>query len=57
MKTLEDELGVKLLKRHNRGFSLTNAGEYFYKQSLIMVDEVERIKKATIRIANQKMIY
>ena len=54
IKSLEDELGVELLQRKNRGFTLTNAGEYFYKQSLIMVDEVERMKQAIVRIAIQK---
>lgn len=54
IKSLEDELEVELLQRKNRGFTLTNAGEYFYKQSLIMVDEVERMKQAIVRIATQK---
>lgn len=54
IKSLEDELGVKLLQRKNRGFTLTNAGEYFYKQSLLMVDEVDRVKQAIIRISTQK---
>ena len=54
IKSLEDELGVTLLQRKNRGFTLTNAGEYFYKQSLLMVDEVERIKQAIVRISTQK---
>ncbi len=54
IKSLEDELGVTLLQRKNRGFNLTNAGEYFYKQSLIMVDEVDRIKQTLIRISTQK---
>ena len=43
IKSLEDELGVELLKRSNRSFTLTSAGEYFYKQSLIMVDEVDDV--------------
>ena len=43
IKSLEDELGVTLLKKKNRGFTLTNAGEYFYKQSLLMVDEVANV--------------
>ena len=54
IKSLEDELGVKFLKRSNRSFTLTNAGEYFYKQCLIMVDEVDRIEQNLRKIATQK---
>ncbi|MBQ8912769.1 MAG: LysR family transcriptional regulator, partial [Lachnospiraceae bacterium] len=35
IKSLEDELGVKLLTRKNRSFDVTEAGEYFYKKSLV----------------------
>lgn len=34
IQALERELGVKLLERRNRKFSLTPAGEYFYKNIL-----------------------
>ncbi len=54
IKSLEDELNVKLLKRQNRGFTLTNAGEYFYKQSLVITDEIERIKQSILKISKQK---
>ena len=30
IKALEDEIGVKLITRKNRGFELTEAGEHFY---------------------------
>ena len=37
IKSLEQELGVQLLERKNRTFTLTGAGEHFYKKSLVLV--------------------
>jgi len=39
-----------LLCRENRKFSLTPAGEYFYHQSLVLLNEAERVLRETVRI-------
>jgi DNA-binding transcriptional LysR family regulator len=54
IQALEADLGLELIIRENRKFSLTPAGEYFYKHSLLLLDEAERLKKETRKIAGNK---
>lgn len=50
IKALENDLGVKLLIRENRSFHLTEAGEYLYQKSGLLLEDFERIKNETIKI-------
>ena len=52
IKKLEDELGVTLLDRHNRSFTLTAAGEHFYHKSLIIYGDIKQMIRETKRIAD-----
>lgn len=54
IRALEKELGVELLHRENRRFTLTPAGEYFYSQSKGILKEVEDIRRETIRIGQDE---
>lgn len=49
IKSLEAELGVALLDRHNRTFTPTKAGEVFYRNALIVLSDVERLRQEAIR--------
>ena len=50
IKALEDEIGVKLITRKNRSFQLTQAGEHFYKKSLVITADLEQLCRETVRI-------
>lgn len=52
IQQLEEELGVQLLDRSSRPMTLTNAGIFFYEQSVQMLARLSEIKIATQRIAN-----
>lgn len=54
IRALEKELGVELIHRENRKFTLTPAGEYFYGQSKGILGEVEDIRRETIRIGQDE---
>lgn len=49
IKSLEAELGVPLLDRHNRTFTPTKAGEVFYRNALIVLSDVQRMWQETVR--------
>jgi len=49
MKSLEDELGVRLLKRTNRGVCLTAAGVVFYEEMRAVLDRLEHAKGQAMR--------
>lgn len=51
IQALERELGFLLLERRNRKFSLTPAGELFYKKSLVLVADYERMCREAGRLA------
>lgn len=50
IKKLEDDLGVRLLERHNRTFTLTPAGEHFYRKSLVLRSDAEKLIRETQKI-------
>lgn len=53
IKKLEEEIGVKLLDRHNRTFTLTEAGEHFYRKSLVITGDIEQLVRETKRIGDK----
>ncbi len=54
IRALENELGVPLLARHNRSFSLTPAGEVFYRKSAVLLADWERLRAETRRAGEAK---
>ena len=54
IKTLENELGLQLLKRHNRTFSLTPAGELFYRKCTVLLNDLDGIIRETKAIGRNE---
>lgn len=54
IKALEQELGVQLLIRHNRTFSLTPAGELFAQRGTVLLADYEKLCSDVKRIDHDK---
>lgn len=52
INNLENDIGVRLIERGNRKFSLTPAGEYFYKYGKELLLTAEHLRDETKRIAS-----
>lgn len=52
VQALERELGFELLERKNRRFTITPAGEYVYKKSLVLIADYERMRVEAARLSN-----
>ena len=50
IQALEAELGVKLLERFKRRFTLTPAGELFYRRSVLITADLEQLRRDTLRV-------
>ena len=50
IQALEAELGVKLLERSRRRFTLTPAGELFYRRSVLITADLEQLRRDTLRV-------
>lgn len=51
VQALEREIGVELLHRKNRSFTLTAAGEHFYRKGRSLLNEFDRLCQETAEIA------
>ncbi len=55
IQVLEQQLGVTLLERKNRRFTLTAAGKHFYEKSLILTADFDKLCTETLRIARREV--
>ena len=53
IKALEEELGVRLIERSGRKLALTEAGDYFYSHSRMVLSDYEKVCAEAKRIANR----
>lgn len=54
IRNLEDALQVKLLERHSRGVSTTEAGALLYERAIEVFEQIDAIEKEVIALGSHK---
>lgn len=52
VKALEKDLGAELLRREGRSFTLTPAGEHFYRRAARILDDLDALRRETADLAS-----
>lgn len=52
ISALEKDLAIKLMDRKTRGFTITPAGDYFYRHSRTILEDIKKLRRETVRIAS-----
>ena len=54
IQSLERELGVELIHRENRRFTVTSTGQYFYSHCKAILDQVDHLIRETKRLGSDR---
>lgn len=54
IRELENEFGVMLLQRNNKGFSVTQEGKYFYERAMSLLEQADELNQMMCDMGNQR---
>lgn len=54
IRELENEFGVMLLQRNNKGFAVTQEGKYFYERAMALLEQADELNQMMCDMGNQR---
>lgn len=54
IKELENEFGLLLLQRNNKGFEMTREGKYFFERAMVLLEQADELTQMMCDMGNQR---
>lgn len=54
IRELENEFGVMLLQRNNKGFAITQEGKYFCERAMFLLEQADELNQMMCDMGNQR---
>jgi len=54
IRDLENEFGITLIQRNNKGFTLTREGQYFYEKTKIILSQTNKLEQIMLDMGNRR---
>lgn len=54
IKELENEFGMLLLQRNNKGFEMTREGQYFYERAMVLLEQADELTRMMCDMGNRR---